>query len=97
MFEKQVAQKAHEEAQKIIEEHEAAPEGIEFYKAMDWLNKRKIESLAEELKRLRNELRDLEKENIENVERIKVLEKEVNDLKKEKKNYFKGAKITITN
>jgi len=72
---------ANDLANDIVIEHENAPEGIEYYKTMDRWNKRKIEQLEGESKKLKEE-----------VERLK---KELKELKRENGNYIVGAATNL--
>src|ERR1044072_5637515 len=75
----------------MIIEHENAPEGLEYYKTMDRWNKRKIEQLEEENKRLREEVERLKKEKRNN-HREEELKKELEKVKFENGNFVQGAR-----
>src|ERR1044072_6959684 len=78
-------------AEDMIIEHENAPEGLEYYKTMDRWNKRRIEQLEEENKKLKEEVERLNKERRNN-HREEELEKELEKVKFENGNFVQGAR-----
>src|ERR1043166_7882703 len=86
-----IEKEAEKLAEDIVIEHENAPEGLEYYKTMDRWNKRKIEQLDEENKKLKEEVERLKKEKRNNRQEEE-LKKELEKVKFENGNFVQGAR-----
>ena len=90
-IEKEAEKLAEVMAEDMVIEHENAPEGLEYYKTMDRWNKRKIEQLEEENKKLKEEVERLKKEKRNNRQEEE-LKKELEKVKFENGNFVQGAR-----